>query len=276
MTLHTPIPVICDRCRAEGSAGGTGFADIRDLLAFEPVARRAHVNNWTAEHQRAFIAALAITGSPRQAGRAIGRHAFGAEQLRTAKGGRSFSEAWDAALELARERELARMNDNLAALAAQTAQASAEVSAALPALHRGGTRRDTDDDTEDADRRDYEDAMLRIRRRLTNARRLFLMAICDEEAKRAGWEALVGPVDWDKAGRGEPQDDEPFCDPEDPESGIPQMRKPDMLITAESGLLADIAGGYDAMAEIREGVAELLAKQSTEGKANDGEADAST
>jgi len=118
--------------------------------------------------------------------------------------------------------------------------------------------------------------MLRIRRRLTNARRLFLMAICDEEAKRAAWEALVGPVDWDKAGRGEPQDDEPFCDPEDPDRGMPRMGKPDMLITAESGLLADIAGGYDAMAEIREGVAELLAKQSTEGKANDGEADAST
>ena len=87
------IPVICDRCRAEGSAGGDGFADIRDLLAFDPVPRRVHVNNWTAEHQRAFIAALAITGSPRQAARAIGRHAFGAEQLRTAKGGRSFAQA---------------------------------------------------------------------------------------------------------------------------------------------------------------------------------------
>src|SRR3990170_5398343 len=143
------IPVICDRCRLEGSAGGDGFADIRDLLAFEPVQRRAHVNNWTAEHQRAFIAALAITGSPRAAARAIGRHAFGAEQLRTAKGGRSFADAWDAALELARERELARMHENLHALAAQTAQSAP-------------MRQDMDDGTDDADRRDYVEGMLRI------------------------------------------------------------------------------------------------------------------
>ncbi len=116
--MHAPIPVICDRCRAEGSAGGDGFADIRDLLAFEPVQRRAHVNNWTAGHQRAFIAALAITGSPRQAARAIGRHAFGAERLRTHRGGRSFAAAWDAAMELARDREVARIHANLSELAA--------------------------------------------------------------------------------------------------------------------------------------------------------------
>jgi len=63
----TAIPVICDRCRAEGHAGEDPFAAIADLLEFEPVKRRAHVNNWTAEHQRALIAALATTGSPRQA-----------------------------------------------------------------------------------------------------------------------------------------------------------------------------------------------------------------
>ena len=117
-----PIPVICDRCRAEGSAGDGRFAEIADLLTFDPVPRRAHVNNWTAEHQRAFIAALAMTGSPRQAARALGRHAFGADQLRTAKGGRSFAEAWDAALELYRERELYRIKSNLGGLADQQAE----------------------------------------------------------------------------------------------------------------------------------------------------------
>ncbi len=246
MTIHTAIPVICDRCRLEGSAGGDGFADIRDLLAFEPVQRRAHVNNWTAEHQRAFIAGLAITGSPRQAARAIGRHAFGAEQLRTAKGGRSFADAWDGALELARERELARMHENLHALAAQTAQSAP-------------MRQDMDDGTDDADRRDYVEGMLRIRKRLTKARRLLLMAIAQTAALRGAWEALVGATDWDKAKRGEAQDDEPFCDPEDPERGMPRFRNAGPLILAESGLLAEFTGGPDAMKEIRDGVASIKA-----------------
>jgi hypothetical protein len=118
----TAIPVICDRCRAEGHAGEDPFAAIADLLEFEPVKRRAHVNNWTAEHQRAFIAALATTGSPRQAAAALGRHAFGAEQLRKVAGGRGFAAAWDAALELYRERERVRIRDNLAALVEQQQQ----------------------------------------------------------------------------------------------------------------------------------------------------------
>ena len=113
------IPVICDRCREEGLAGDDPFTAIRDLLDFEPVQRRAHVNGWTPEHQRAFIAALALTGSPRQAARALGRWANGADQLRKGKSGRSFAEAWEAALELYREREFFRIKDNLAALAEQ-------------------------------------------------------------------------------------------------------------------------------------------------------------
>ena len=85
-----PIPVVCDQCRATGMAGDSAFSAIPDILDFVPVPRRAHVNNWTAEHQRAFIAALAMTGSPRQAARALGRHMFGAQQMRTARGGKSF------------------------------------------------------------------------------------------------------------------------------------------------------------------------------------------
>ena len=34
----------------------------------------------------------------------------------------------------------------------------------------------------------------------------------------------------------------------------PNMRNPDMLLTAEAGLLADITGGEDAMEEIRRAV----------------------
>lgn len=131
------LPVICDACRATGMAGDEAFAAIPDILAFDPVPRRAHANNWTAEHQRAFIAALAITGSPRQAARAIGRHAFGAEQLKTARGGRSFAAAWDAAMELARDREVARIHTNLADLAANSEEAGrSRLQGSVDAEHR--------------------------------------------------------------------------------------------------------------------------------------------
>ena len=65
-----PFPVLCDRCRAEGLAGEAEFAelaDLGDLLDFEPVPRRKRANGWDAEVQRAFIVALAVTGSDRQA-----------------------------------------------------------------------------------------------------------------------------------------------------------------------------------------------------------------
>jgi hypothetical protein len=118
----TAIPVICDRCRAEGNAGEDPFAAIADLLEFEPVKRRAHVNNWTAEHQRAFIGGLAMTGSPREAAQALGRRRTGAEQLRRSSRGKSFAAAWDAALELYRERERVRIRHSIAALAARQEQ----------------------------------------------------------------------------------------------------------------------------------------------------------
>ena len=40
------VPVVCDQCRASGIAGDAAFSAIPDILAFVPVPRRAHVNNW--------------------------------------------------------------------------------------------------------------------------------------------------------------------------------------------------------------------------------------
>ena len=37
---HAPIPVICDRCRVQGTAGAENFTDVGDLLDFQPVPRR--------------------------------------------------------------------------------------------------------------------------------------------------------------------------------------------------------------------------------------------
>jgi hypothetical protein len=218
------IPVICDRCRAEGTAGDDPFTAIRDLLTFEPVSRRAHVNNWTAEHQRAFVAALAMTGSPRQAARALGRHAFGAEQLRSAKGGKSFAEAWDAALELYRERELFRIKDNLAGLAEQQ---QARDEGGLPTSHlralpapssrrgEGWGERDHApcphcDELDEELRvvREHDESLRRVRRKLFMTRRIYLLSIADDPERRAAWELLCGPVDWPAARAMQAQPDE--------------------------------------------------------------------
>lgn len=143
---HTPhVPVICEQCRAKGMSDDEAFAAIPDLLDFEPVPRRPHSNGWTPEHQRAFIAALAITGSPRQAARHVGRAAFGADQLRMARGGKSFAAAWDSAMEVARDRELARLHENLGDLAKKTEEARAQAKAEGRAVPRVGR----DDDYED-------------------------------------------------------------------------------------------------------------------------------
>ena len=100
--MTMPIPVICDRCRAEGDAGEAQFADFGDLLDFEPVPRKIRrVDGWTADRQRAFIAASPVTGSPRQAARAVGKAQWGVDRLRKAKGAEGFSAAWDRAMAMA-------------------------------------------------------------------------------------------------------------------------------------------------------------------------------
>lgn len=261
----TPLtPVICDRCRAAGMAGDEAFSAIPDILAFAPVPRRAHANGWTAQHQRAFIAALAITGSPRQAARAIGRHQFGAEQLRTAKGGKAFAAAWDAAMELARERETHRIHDNLAELAREREGQLASIGA-HPGLVEGPAGGpphpdcDYDPDLHTDDYPEYWEAKRSIRQKLIGCRRLLLMLISGDPERRRAWEVLVGPVDWERAERMEAQDDEPVPDPERNPHGMPSMHRPDMVLTVEAGLLPEFTGGRDALAEIRAEVGRLKA-----------------
>lgn len=242
------IPVICDTCRAQGHAGAGDFAGIADILNFEPVPRRTQVNNWTPELQRAFIAALAITGSAKRAGKAIGRHEIGAEKLRKARGGKGFDEAWDAAIDLYREREQAKLHDQMAELSSASLEQAQQ-------LDRGPGEADWDEQ-DDA----YAEVRERTRERLLNARRLFLMLICSDPEQRAAWEVLVGPTDWDKAERREPQDDEAL--------GIPSMRKPDMLITAEAGLMHGMLGcGPDLIGEIEEAANEMRATGRDDGPA---------
>lgn len=121
MANREPFPVLCDRCRAEGLAGEAEFAELAglgDLLDFEPVPRRvARADGWTPEIRRAYVAALAVTGSERQSCAVVERAQFGITQLRRSEGNESFFAACDTALEIWRERERVRRSDKLVAAA---------------------------------------------------------------------------------------------------------------------------------------------------------------
>lgn len=118
MSNHAPrspsIPVICDRCRAEGIAGESGFADFGDLLDFDPVPLQVdRVDGYNPEAQRAFIAALSVMGSSLRAAAAIGKSATGAERLRRLEGSEGFRRAWVRAKAIAQEKGTMRLAETL-------------------------------------------------------------------------------------------------------------------------------------------------------------------
>jgi hypothetical protein len=235
------MPVICDVCRKHGNAGEDGFAEIADILNFEPVPRRTQVNNWTPELQRAFVAALAITGSEHRAGKAIGRHEYGAQKLRKARGGKGFDEACEAALQIYRDREMVRLSDQMSEL--KTASLEQVQKMDLRPGESGG------DGDEEPGYAEYQAAQARIQDRLLRGRRLYLLSICHNAKKREAWEKLCGPVDWAKAVKLEPQENEPYP---------ARMTKADMLLTAEGGCLPELTpDGRDRGKEFIEAMDEI-------------------
>ena len=236
---------------------------------FTPVPRKYDRHDgWTAERQRGFIAALAELGSVSGACKRVAMATFGAYALRRAEGAESFRAAWKQALDMGAQRladiameraiegvpvpimyhgeqvgERRHYNDRLLTFMLQHHQ---------PGTYGGngalrpGTRSARLDELEDEDgQRDYAEGMTRIQERLTRARRLLLMIIADDPARRGAWEVLVGPVDWDKAVRLERQADEPFGD------ASWSMRSPSMLLVTEAGYIPDLTGGNDGLAPIR-------------------------
>ena len=76
-----------------------------NLPAFEPVPlKRQRHDGWTPERQRAFIGALADTGSVSRAARYVNMSQEGVYYLRRRPGAESFRRAWEAALDLGVQR----------------------------------------------------------------------------------------------------------------------------------------------------------------------------
>jgi hypothetical protein len=238
--------------------------EIAALLDFEPVPRRfEREDGWTPALQRRFIAYLAWTGSPGKACDALGKRRSGIDKLAKLEGAASFRAAWARAVEIAQERKAARV----AAAHAPTADlklpfvdhrrkhAQPQQQGPLPGqvMNELGEYED-----EDSYLRRAEDAKDGICGKLVRARRLYLMSISNEPVKRAAFEILTElPVDWDLAGKLQPQPFEPWT--------RTNQREPDMILTAESGWSWGEAGyGPDRMAELRQAIDEHRAEEGLE------------
>ncbi|WP_338502373.1 hypothetical protein V6R86_04170 [Sphingomonas kaistensis] len=82
----------------------TPAARTEPLPDFQPVARQYRHDGWTPERQRAFIAALADTGSVSRAAAMVNMSPEGAYYLRRQAGAESFRRAWEAALDFGVQR----------------------------------------------------------------------------------------------------------------------------------------------------------------------------
>jgi hypothetical protein len=232
------------------AAPGSGTCDpeILALLDFEPVPRKRNVEGgWTAELQRELIARLARSGSPGRSCEEMGKDLGGLMKVYRSPLADSFRAAWDGAVALAkaRQEEAARPVFLEPGSAAPSIDHRRKL---LSSIALGGLpgqvmneRGEWEDESALHARADA--ARDNITKKLLNARRLYLQQISDHPAKRAAFEILTQlPIDWDKAARLEPQDDEPWK--------RPNMHQPDMLMTAEAGWLGDMAHGEDKKAEL--------------------------
>ncbi|MEP6787716.1 MAG: hypothetical protein ABJB40_04750 [Acidobacteriota bacterium] len=87
---------------------------IEALLGFEPVSRKIRRHDgWTPDLQREFIRQIVVEGSPQRAAVAMRKRLSGIEELYRQDGADSFRAAWDAALELAADRQLAAMSERI-------------------------------------------------------------------------------------------------------------------------------------------------------------------
>jgi hypothetical protein len=215
---------------------------------------RKRVNGWDAEAQRAFIVLLATTGSKLHAASAIGRNPAGIDRMLKRSDATGFSAAVDAALALADRRNGRELAQGVAdAAATRDRKAAAFRFSSVSGSHGGAPGQVLNEYGEWEDEaslhRRAEEARDSVSNKLLQARRLYLQEISGSPGKRAAFEILTElPVDWEKAAALEPQPDEPWRNP--------NMRQPDMLLTAENGWLGDVAHGPDKIAELRKTIDE--------------------
>jgi hypothetical protein len=211
--------------------------EIEALLEFEPVPRKVkRPDGWTPELQRIFIRLLAELGTPQRAAAAMKKKVSGIETVYGDDEVGEFRAAWDRAVELAADRELARARVGMSAGIAEPPHRRRRASLA---------GQDYDDDDEPSLHARAEEARDSISAKLLRCRRLYLQEISGCPGKRAAFEILTHyPIDWDRAARCEAQDDEPWRSP--------NMREPEMLLTAENGWIGDMVHGPDKQAELRE------------------------
>jgi hypothetical protein len=252
------IPVICDRCRVTGIAGDADVSHLGDLLAFTPVPRKTQrVDGWSAEKQRAFIAALSATGSKRQAAQAVGMAPFGVDQMLKGEGNDSFKAAVERAMAIAARHGSMKIAQGVADAAARNAQLTPPSRLrGLPAPLPGQIVNEFGEHEEESSYlRRAEEAKDSIAGKLLRARRLYLEEISACPGKRAAFEILTElPIDWELAERGEPQPDEPWA--------RTNQRQPDMILTAESGWsFGELGYGPDRKAQLRKAIDEYRAEQ---------------
>ncbi len=183
----------------------------REPLDFTPVPRDprgARSDGWTDERQRDFIEMLAATGSVRAACRGAGLRPDGVYRLRHRKGADSFRAAWDAAV----ERGTSQVRDILAdhsinGVPESVWWAGKQVGMRRKFNHntmrwivergergRGQAESEAERDRNEALARNWVDDLLVTVERLEREN---WARIGDDPARRAAYELLNGPVDWD-------------------------------------------------------------------------------
>jgi hypothetical protein len=232
--------------------------EIAALLDFEPAPRKnKRKDGWTPALQKRFVAFLAYTGSPNVAADALGKNRHGVEKVYKADGAEGFHAAWDAAVALFIERDARRIEQEHAPRAG-VRPPFVDWRRKRAAAAAWGEEQDPDLADPESLARRAEDAADSIRGKLLRCRRLYLSEISDSPGKRAAFEILTElPIDWDRAARGEAQADEPF--------NRANQRKPDMILTAESGWsFGEIGYGPDRKAAVRRMLDEYRAEQGLE------------
>lgn len=233
--------------------------EIAPLLGFDPVVRKVvRPDGWTAELQCELIARIAATGTVQRAVWQMGKHATGAEALYKTPAASSFRAAWDAAVAIGRRRNGLDSQPPLVADVPGITRRKSSRDRPQASGHEGQLLNEVGEwEDEGAFDRRVDDARDNISAKLLRARRLYLGEICRNRGKRAAFEILTElPIDWDKAERLEEQVDEPFRKP--------NMRRPDMLLTAENGWMGDYVHGPDKVAELRAALDEYRAEEGLE------------